>query len=157
MKLLQTFTLGMLLLIMIFSCSKTLSEEEYYNAAKEAYTKEKFQDAVVNFNKLVENYPDGERAAESSFMLGFINSNYIKNFEEAKKYYEKFIKTYPDHELADDAQYELDTLGKDINELPIFTQCIQLDTTINGIILILGLLVKAASFFCIFLKLFTIL
>jgi len=122
MKLLQTFTLGMLLLIMVFSCSKTLSEEEYYNAAKEAYTKEKFQDAVVNFNKLVENYPDGERAAESSFMLGFINANDIKNFEEAKKYYEKFIKTYPDHELADDAQYELDTLGKDINELPIFKQ-----------------------------------
>lgn len=107
-------------MLMVFSCSKTLNEEEYYNAAKEAYTKENFKLAIDNFKNIVTHYPQGKRAAEASFMLGFINANDIKDYDAAKKYYEDFIKKYPKHELADDAQYELETLGKDINDLPIF-------------------------------------
>lgn len=122
MKLLQRALIGMLTLIVLFSCSKTLTEEEYYTAAKEAYTKEKFELAIDNFKNIIGHYPKGNRAAEASFMLGFINANDVKNLEEAKKYYERFIAEYPEHELADDAQYELQTLGKDINELPIFQQ-----------------------------------
>ena len=107
-------------MLVVFSCSKTLSEEEYYNAAKDAYTKENFKLAIDNFKNIVSHYPQGKRAAEASFMLGFINANDIKDYDAAKKYYEDFIKKYPKHELADDAQYELETLGKDINDLPIF-------------------------------------
>lgn len=120
MKLLKFALIGTLFLIMMASCSKTLSEEEYYDAAKEAYTKENFKLAVDNFLNIIKHYPQGKRAAEANFMLGFINANDLKNFDEAKKYYEEFIAKYPDHELADDAQYELKTLGKDINDLPIF-------------------------------------
>ncbi len=116
----KTVLIGLILMFVVFSCSKTLSEEEYYNAAKEAYTKENFKLAIDNFKNIVSHYPQGKRAAEASFMLGFINANDIKDFDEAKKYYEDFIKKYPKHELADDAQYELETLGKDINDLPIF-------------------------------------
>ena len=53
-------------------------------------------------------------------MLGFIYANSLENLEEAKKYYSLFIEKYPNHDLADDAQYELNNLGKDINELPFF-------------------------------------
>jgi hypothetical protein len=49
-----------------------------------------------------------------------VNANSLENLEEAKKYYTLFVEKYPDHELADDAQYELNTLGQDINDLPIF-------------------------------------
>lgn len=122
MKLFQQVIIGILTLLVIFSCSKTLSEEDYYSAAKDAYTKEKFELAINNFDNIIKHYPEGTRAAEASFMLGFINANDIKNLEEAKKYYELFISKYPSHELADDAQYELQNLGKDINELPIFKQ-----------------------------------
>jgi len=122
MKLLQTALISSLLMILLFSCTKTLTEEEYYNAAKEAYTKENFELAVTNFNHIIKNYPQGKRAAEAQFMLGFINANDIKNYDEAKKHYDRFIAKYPEHDLADDAQYELQTLGKDINDLPIFKQ-----------------------------------
>ena len=54
-----------------------------------------------------------------------INANDLKNFEEAGKFYKKFIDKYPDHDLADDAQYELNNLGKDINELPMFQNIAQ--------------------------------
>ena len=119
--------IGLLISALFWSCSSKLSEEEYYNKAREAYGKEKYEEALQNFKLLVQNYPQGKRAAEASFMLGFINANDLKNYEEAKKYYTEFIKKYPDHELADDAQYELNNLGKDINELPIF-QNIAADT-----------------------------
>ncbi len=122
MKLLSRILIGMLALITLFACSKTLTEEEYYEAAKEAYTKENFEPAIANFKNIIQHYPQGKRAAEASFMLGFINANDVKNLDEAKKYYEAFIAKYPDHELADDAQYELQNLGKDINDLPIFKQ-----------------------------------
>ena len=120
MQVMKTVLISFVLMLVVFSCSKTLSEEEYYNAAKDAYTKENFKLAIDNFKNIVSHYPQGKRAAEASFMLGFINANDIKDYDAAKKYYEDFIKKYPKHELADDAQYELETLGKDINDLPIF-------------------------------------
>ena len=111
---------ALLLIILVAACSTKLSEEEYYSKAQENYTNQKFELAVENFKSIAENYADGVRHAESLFMLGFINANDIKDFDEAKKYYTIFVEKYPQHELADDAQYELENLGKDINDLPIF-------------------------------------
>ena len=56
------------------------------------------------------------------FMLGFINANDLKDLEKAEKHYKAFLEKYPNHDLSDDAEYEIKTLGKDINELPIFEQ-----------------------------------
>jgi TolA-binding protein len=88
--------------------------------ANEQYGKEAYADAIETFKLILEKYPNGETTAQSTFMLGFIYANSLENFEQAKKYYTLFIEKYPDHELADDAQYELNNLGKDINDLPIF-------------------------------------
>jgi TolA-binding protein len=120
MKKIYTFGFAMVATILIFSCSTTLTEDEYYTNAKQAYTKNNFQEALKNFNLLVSNYPDGNKCAEAYFMLGFINANDIKNLSEAEKYYKAFIEKFPNHDLTDDAQYELENLGKDINDLPMF-------------------------------------
>jgi len=130
MKLVKFATIMALAMVMMLACSSKLSEEEYYNAAKNSYAKENYEVALDNFKKIVEYYPQGQKAAEASFMLGFINANDLKNLEEAEKYYKEFIKKHPDHELADDAQYELNTLGQDINDLPMF-QNIAADSTAN--------------------------
>jgi TolA-binding protein len=119
MKPVQLIITVIALLITLTACSK-LSEEEYYKTAKVMYAKEKYAEAVENFKKLVEYYPEGAHSAEAMFMMGFINANDIKNMQDAEKYYNEFIAKYPKHELADDAQYELNNLGKDINELPMF-------------------------------------
>jgi len=78
--------------------------------------------AIENFKNIVHYYPQGKRAAESLFMMGFINANDLKKYDDAKKYYTEFIQKYPKHELAPSARYELDNLGKDINELPFLKQ-----------------------------------
>jgi len=111
---------ALLVVFFIAACSTKLSEEEYYSKAQEMYAGQKFELAIDNFKGIAENYPQGKHHAEALFMLGFINANDIKNLDEAKKYYTEFVEKYPNHDLADDAQYELDNLGKDINDLPIF-------------------------------------
>lgn len=118
------------LALILFACSDKFSDQEYYSKAKEAYSTQSFDVAITNFKNLTENYPNSEFHAEALFMLGFINANDLKNYDDAKKYYTDFTDKYPDHELADDAQYEIETLGKDINELPIF-QNIAADSTIE--------------------------
>ena len=120
MRMFKTALIFAVGLWVIFACEPKLTEAEYYNAAKEAYTNAKFDEALKNFTKLVDYYPDGSHAAEAGFMLGFINANDLKKYDEAKKHYEAFIAKYPDNDLTDDAQFELKTMGKDINELNIF-------------------------------------
>ena len=106
------------MLALLASCSDSKTEEEYYNLANEQYGKEAYADAVKNYKIILDKYPDGKTTAKATFMLGFINANNLRNLEEAKKYYTLFVEKYPDNDLADDAQYELNTLGQDINNLP---------------------------------------
>lgn len=112
----------------IYACGNKLAEEEYYTNAKNSYANQDLEVAVENFKGLVEYYPESKYNAEALFMLGFINANDVKDFDNAQKYYSEFLKKYPDHELAFSAKYELENLGKDINELSIFKE-IESDTT----------------------------
>jgi TolA-binding protein len=109
----------LIIIVSVFiACSKK-KEMEYYDLAKTAYSKEDFKGALENFKLLIENYPEGEKTAEAAFMLGFINANNTKDFEAAEKHYKEFIAKHPNHDLTDDAEYELQNLGKDLNELPM--------------------------------------
>ncbi len=114
------FLVTIIAISLVISCSETKSEEEYFRLANEQYGQEAYADAIENFKIILEKYPEGKTTAKATFMLGFVNANSLENLEEAKKYYTLFVEKYPDHELADDAQYELNTLGQDINDLPFF-------------------------------------
>ena len=127
MKLVRFSLIMILTGLFILSCSSKLSEAEYYSLATDAFNKQEFQKSIENFKNIVEYYPEGQRASEALFMLGYINANNTKDLKQAEKYYKLFIEKYPDDELTDDAEYELKHLGKDINELPIF-QDIQSDS-----------------------------
>lgn len=110
-----------LLLVLVFSqlgCGKKLGEKEYFDMAYQHMNKEQWSEAEKNFQKILDDYPNGMYSSKALFMIGFVNANYLKNFEKARKYYSEFLEKYPNHELADDAKYELENLGKDINELP---------------------------------------
>jgi len=114
--------------LMMTACETKKTELEYFQVGYDFYNDQQPEKAIENFKKLLDNYPDGEKAAGATFMIGFIYANNLENYEAARIFYNKFIEKYPDHELVSSAQYELETLGKDINELDIFDKMNQ-DTT----------------------------
>jgi len=112
------FILAAGLAALLVACSTTLPEETYYANAKKAYTDQKFDQAIENYNALIEQYPKGKHRPESVFMVGYIYANDLKKYDEARTFYEQFLKEYPKHELAQSAEWELKNLGKAANEIP---------------------------------------
>jgi len=41
------------------------------------------------------------------------------DLEKASSYYNLFLEKFPDHELTPSVQFEIDNLGRDINEIPV--------------------------------------
>jgi outer membrane protein assembly factor BamD (BamD/ComL family) len=113
------FSIG---LFLNFGCSKKPGEKEYFDLAYQHMGKEQWSDAELNFQKILDEYPEGIYTSKALFMVGFVNANYLKNYVKAKEYYTNFLEKYPDHDLADDAKYEIENLGKDINELPFLKE-----------------------------------
>jgi outer membrane protein assembly factor BamD (BamD/ComL family) len=107
-----------MLIVAFFSCSKKMSELDYYNKANELMSSEKWGEAEENFQKILDDFPEGDHTAKAMFMIGFINANYTNNLDKAREYYTKFLEKFPNHDLADDAKYEIENLGKNIEDLP---------------------------------------
>ena len=120
MKKLVLLAISSLVLAGLFSCSEKLPEAEYFKTGYDLYNTNKFKEAIENFDSVIKYYPDGSFAPKAMFMVGYIYSNHMNDLENARKYYQDFLNKYPDHELAKSAEYELATLGKDINDLDIF-------------------------------------
>lgn len=76
-----------------------------------------FEHSIDAHKRLIKKYPDSKFGAQSLFMIGYHYANSISDTAEARKYYEKFLEKYPEHELARSVQWELNFLGKDINEI----------------------------------------
>ncbi len=117
-----------MLIMILVACSGEDENIDYYQTAYTQYNEEKYEEAIKNFRKVVEKNQQTEESKKALFMLGFINANHTNDLDQAKKYYQQFLQQYPDHELAASAKYELDNLGKDINELSIFKETEQKET-----------------------------
>jgi tetratricopeptide (TPR) repeat protein len=78
-----------------------------------------YPSAVAAYERIVQNYPDSTaRAAQAQFMIGFIYNNYVQDTTKAGIAYRTFLQKFPTHDLADDVKWELQYLGKSIDEIP---------------------------------------
>ena len=118
MKPLVGFVNILLIALFILSCSEKVSEKEYFDLATQYMDQQNWIKAEENFSKVIEEYPNGLFSSKAIFMVGYLNANHMKNFEKARKYYSEFLEKYPDHELAEAARYELENMGKDVEDLP---------------------------------------
>ncbi len=91
-----------------------------------------FQRAVMTYQLLLEESPRSTHAAQSQFMVGYIYANEIKDLDRARQAYSAFQKKFPQHDLSDDVAFELEHLGKDINELEFLTKSQEEPATINA-------------------------
>ena len=106
----------------ILSCSDKASEKEYFDLATQYMDQQNWEKAEEYYNKVLQDYPNGLFSSKALFMVGYLNANHMKNFDKARKYYTDFLEKYPDHELADAARYELENMGKDVDELPFMQE-----------------------------------
>lgn len=73
--------------------------------------------AIDIFDKMLNKYPDFEKAPQCLFLKGYVYENDLRDLETAKKIYEEFLVKYPDDEFADDAEISIKNLGKSPEEL----------------------------------------
>ena len=119
-KVIISLTFLTLILALIIGCQKGPKAEELFNEAKELQEEQKYDEAVVKYEQLVELHPRSQFAPQSQFMIGFIYANEIKELEKAKVAYETFLSQYADRSdsgMVASAEWELRNLGKDINEI----------------------------------------
>lgn len=114
-----------LLLILVFllpiGCKK-MSDTELLAQANQYNQEGKYEEAISAFQKLIDNYPKSPECPEAQFMIGYIFANSIKDLDKAKEAYEKFLKIYPNDDLATSTRWELDNLGKEIDDIEMLIQ-----------------------------------
>lgn len=76
-----------------------------------------YQKAISAYHKHRELFPDSVRASTALFSIGFIYNNELHQYDSAKAVYEQFLALYPSHDMAPSAKFELETLGKNPEEL----------------------------------------
>ncbi|TKJ40345.1 hypothetical protein CEE37_08440 [candidate division LCP-89 bacterium B3_LCP] len=109
-----------LIILNISACKKGPSPEEIFSEAKSLQEETKYAEAVTKYEELVTLHPRSELAPQSQFMIGFICANEIGNLEKASVAYKAFLENYSDVSdsgMVASAKWELDNLGKDINEI----------------------------------------
>ncbi len=103
-------------------CGPGATDGEMFAQANQFQVEGKYEEAISEYNKLIEKYSDSSYGPQAQFMIGFIYANELEDQEKATEAYEKFLKIYPDHEMAKDANWELEHLGQDINDIEELTQ-----------------------------------
>ena len=117
------------LIVVVAACKKGPTQDELFERAKKAQEDSKFPAAIEAYQEIVRLYPKSPQAPQCQFMVGYLYANHMKNMDEAKLAYQTFIRNYPEHELVKDAQWELDHLGKDVNEIEELNRILSRDTT----------------------------
>ena len=50
-------------------------------------------------------------------MIGYENANVLNDIKSAKIEYEEFLNRFPKHELSPSVRFEIDYLGKSVDEI----------------------------------------
>lgn len=80
-----------------------------------------FNAAINAYRVVVSSYGETRFGQNAQFMIGYIYANELNDIEKARQEYELFLELYTDKAdsgLVQSAKFELQNLGKDINEIP---------------------------------------
>jgi TolA-binding protein len=105
--------------LVVISCSSKPDAVDLITKAEDYYKDRKLVEALDSFQQYVQFYPKGEMAARSSFMIGFIYANDLKDSEKAQEAYQGFLDGYPEADpgLRASAEWELEHMGEEIGTM----------------------------------------
>jgi outer membrane protein assembly factor BamD (BamD/ComL family) len=79
--------------------------------------KKEFYRSLNTYQEIVHKYKGSSFEPMSQFMIGYIYANVQADIPKAKVAYQTFLQKYPEHELVPSVQFELEYLGKQINNI----------------------------------------
>lgn len=122
-------SLVIILSVLILGCSggekESVSIKDLSIQARELQKDQKFDLAVKIYRKIIKESPGSHDAGNAQFMIGYIYANHLKDLEQAKIELNRFLEKYSDvadSGLVAGAKFELNYLGKDIEDIPILSQ-----------------------------------
>jgi len=91
--------------------------ELLHKAAETARTLNTIHKAIELYDWILARYPEHPRSAQALFLKAFTYDSNLGDIEHAKLYYTEFLEKYPDDDFAESANFLLENLGKDDDEL----------------------------------------
>jgi len=115
--------------------ARTQTAEEQFAAAQQLQQDEKWAEAIKTYRKIAEEYPESRQGANSQFMVGYIYANQLKDYEQARIELNRFLDKFSavaDSGLIVGARFELQYMGRSIEEVPVLSELGQPDTSGEG-------------------------
>jgi len=87
-------------------CSKEPTDEALLKSATLHQRSEEFDDAVNDFQMLIQKHPKSDKVPEALFAIGAIYLNSKKEYVKAESVYTKLVMDFPEHPTAEGAAYQ---------------------------------------------------
>ncbi|MEE9466153.1 MAG: tetratricopeptide repeat protein [Candidatus Neomarinimicrobiota bacterium] len=75
------------------------------------------QKSLAAYRETAASYPETDEGVKALFMIGFVSANHLGDYQTAREAYQDFLHRYPHHELVPSVQFELENLGKSVEEI----------------------------------------
>ncbi len=95
----------------------TMAPSSLFNAAGIAMSLSQYQRAVNLYDTITTKYPTFRKAADCTFIRGFIYDDKLKDTAKARAMYQQVIDKYPHDSLAGQARAAIAILGKSYDEI----------------------------------------
>ena len=104
-------TLGYLMfltmtLVVTSGCTKEPTDEELLKSATLHQSSGEFDDAVSDFQMLIQKHPKSDKVPEALFAMGAIYLNSKKEYVKAESVYTKLVMDFPEHPTSEGAAYQ---------------------------------------------------
>jgi len=87
-----------------------LSSEELFNLADSSARQRKFNDALVFYDQIINNYKNGVDDYKAHFMKAFLVAEEMKKTDVALDLFKAFLKNYPEGDLHESARFMIQEL-----------------------------------------------
>ncbi len=104
-----------LLLILVSGCAKTDWESRWKETISGAQVTA--EELIVRVEDFLAEDPPLKYASEARFTIGFTWANALEKYDEARRWFETLLEQDPNCEWADDAQWMLENMEKDVDEI----------------------------------------
>lgn len=94
-----------------------LTERDAYKVAFEAMRVRDFDGSMVGFQRLVEDYPNGQFTPNAFYWIGEIYLVAKSDAEMARQSFMQVVNLYPDHQKTPDALYKLGVVYHNLGDL----------------------------------------